>query len=483
MNVTFYNFSKKRNSTKQPSGGTTYTTCLLKDDTTTARPSIAIKWNGSSSAPASWNYCYIADFGRYYWVDTWAYVDRQWVASCTVDVLATYKTEIGASSKYVLRSASTFDKYAPDNKYVPIYPLAVSTWAMTGIAWATTFDGGRFVVGIVGQGNTFNAGGTGYVVLTGAQLQQLISACFTESEQVWTSTSSLGGTVGEALNKYGENLQKSIANPIQFINSVCWVPFIPTTSGSTTIKLGNVNTGISGACLSDPVHKDIWSASVNAWNSADEAWPNVEPFTRYVLVCPPFESLNIPAEHLLPAGMSMHSTGTINGDVYTDVTNGLAILTVNSPSGGSQLASASAQLGVMINLAGSSVDYAGQIKAAAATVSSGVQALFNPAGAIAGATSGIIGFAEASQPKAVGGGYSGGLAALKASYADRGLVAYNYTVPELDNDEVGKPLMQTKTLSSLSGYIQCADGEIVCDATDAEHQQLEAFMTGGFFYE
>ena len=482
MNVTFYNFSKRRNSTKQPSGGTTYT-CLLKDDTSTSRPSIEIKWNGTSSAPASNNYCYIPDFGRYYWVDSWTYSDRKWIANCTVDVLATFKTQIGSSSKYVLRSASTYDKYAPDNKYVPIYPLDVSTWAMVGIAWATTFDAGRFVVGIVGQGNTFNAGGTGYVVLTGSQLQQLISACFTESEQVWTSTTTLGGTVGEALNKYGENLQKSISNPIQFINSVCWVPFIPSTSGTTTIKLGNIDTNISGACLSDPVHMDVWHASVNSWNSTDEAWPNVEPFTRYVLVCPPFESLNIPAEHLLPATMSAHSTGRINGDIYTDVTNGLSILTVNAPVGGAQIASASAQLGVMINLAGSSVDYAGQIKAAASTVSSGVQALFNPAGAIAGVTSGIIGFAEASQPKAVGGGYSGGMAAMKASYYDRGLVAYTYTVPELDNDEVGKPLMQTKTLNTLSGFIQCADGEVSCNATDEEHRELESFLTGGFFYE
>lgn len=483
INVTFYNFSKRRNSTKRPSGGTTYA-CLLKDDTSTVRPSIAIKWDGTSGSPAQYNYCYIPDFGRYYWVDAWEYTERQWVASCVTDVLATYKTEIGSSVKYVLRSASTFDKYAPDNKYVPIYPLRMNTYLMVGIAWATTLDYGRFVVGIVGQGNTFNAGGTGYVVITGAQLQSLIDACFTKSEQVWSSTQSLGTNIGEVMNKYGENLQKSVSNPIQFINSVCWVPFIPTTSGSTTIRLGNIDTGITAACLSDPVHVDNWHLSLLDWNSMDEAWPDLEPFTRYVLCCPPFQNLDISAEHLLPASLSSHANGGLQGAIYTDVTNGLSVLTVTA-GGGNQVATASAQLGVMINLAGTTVDYAAQLSAGINAVGGTVGNIMsgNIAGAITGAASGIIGFAQASAPKAVGGGYSGGLASLKASQADRGLVVYRYSVPELDNDEVGKPLMQTKTISSLSGFVLCADGEVDCNATAAEHAELAGFLTGGFFYE
>lgn len=483
MNVIFYNFSKRKNSTARPSSGSSYA-CTLKDDTSTARPSIALKWQGGGS-PASFNYCYIAAFGRYYWVNSWTYSDRQWIADCVVDVLATYKTQIGSSRKYVLRSASEFDKYAPDNKYMPIYPMQAETWAMSGIAWAEELGYGRFVVGIVGQNNTFNAGGVGYLVLTGAQLQQVISACFTGTEGIWTAASSLGADVGEALAKFGENYYKSIASPVQFINSVCWVPFIPETNGSTAIRLGAINTGISGACLSNPVYRQSWRASVNSWNSSDEAWPNVEPFMRYVLHCPPFPDIDIPAEHFLPAGLSTHSTGTINGNIYTDVTNGLSYLEANAAVGGAVIGAASAQLGVMISLAGASVDYAGQISAGAGLIGGAISGFLSGGipGAIGGTISGINGFIGASAPKATGGGYAGGLGAIKASNSSRGVIRYFYDVPELDNAEQGKPLLQVKTLSSLSGYVLCADGEVVCNATEAEHAQLEAFLTGGFFYE
>lgn len=480
MNVTFYTISKRRNSTKQPTGSGASYTCLLKEATTTSRPQIAIKWDGSSGSPAAYNYAYISEFGRYYWVNSWAYVDRQWIASCSVDVLATYKTDIGNSSKYVLRAYSAFDAYAPDNKYMPLEPPLVQTFAMPGFAWATSFDYGRFVIGVIGAGNTFAAGGVGYYVVDSAGLQGLITACFTQSLQIWTSTTSLGSDIGEALNRYGENLEKSLANPVQFINSICWVPFTPSTSGTDTIKLGNVNTGVSGGKLSDPIHTDTFTASCNQWNSGIYAWPNLEPFCRFVLHCPPFPDMDIPAELLLPNPLSLAGTGNISGSIYTDVTNGLAILNVDK--GGGTIMSSSAQLGVKIELAGSSVDYAGQIKAAASTVGTGISAFFNPAGAISGVTSGIVGFAEASQPKAKSGGYSGGMGAIKAAQY-RGLIQYLYPIPELDEAEIGIPLLKTKTINTLSGYVLCADGEVSCNATEEEHRELTAFLTGGFFYE
>ena len=481
MNVYFYNFSKRRNSTKRPGSASASYSCTLKEGTSTSRPSIMIKWQGGS-APASYNYAYIPAFNRYYWVNAWTYDERCWTASCAVDVLATYKTEIGNSTKYVLRAVTSYDAYAPDNKYMPLEPPSINNWACVGLAWAKSFDGGRFVVGVIGRGNTFNVGGVGYYVVDSSGLNNLINACFTQSMLVWTSTTSLGPTIGEALNKYGENLEKSLANPVQFINSVCWVPFTPTTSGSGNIWLGNIDTGVVGAKLSNPVHIQHFTASVNQWNSGTYAWPNLEPFIRFVLHVPPFPDLDIPAEYLLPSPLALGGTGSIGGDVYTDVTNGLAYLTIND-SGGNGLVSASAQLGVPINLAGSSVDYAGQIKAAASTVTSGLSALVNPAGAISGVTSGIIGFAEASQPKAKGGGYSGGMAALAAYYAEGSLIQYIYPVPELADTEVGRPLLKNKKINTLSGYVLCADGDVSCNATQEEHGEIESFLTGGFFYE
>lgn len=474
MNATFYTFSKRHNSTKLPTGGSSYS-ILLKDSCSVSNPVISLKWNGTSD-PTAFNMCYIPKFSRYYWIDNWTYSERQWWASCSVDVLASFKTDIGSSSKYVLRAYSDYDIHVPDNKYIPIRPLTIAPWAISGIAWAETFAAGSFVMGVIGQNNTYNVGGVGFVVLSASQIMQVLSACFTKSDEVWSTVQTLGANIGEALARFGENLNKSVQNPLQFINSLVWLPFAAntiSTSGTTSLKLGLIDTGITVSCLSDPVHTDIWTAPAPTMNGTDD-WMNLEPFVKHILHFPPFPDGEIPGQYILN-----HAPADITGVIYTDVTTGHGYLIVDSNA---DVYNASAQIGVKIELAGSMVDVAGQITAAAQTVQSGIGALFNPAGAIAGVTSGIVGFAEASAPRATGGGYSGSVASIKAS-GGRALYSYYWTVPDLDDEEIGRPLMQIKTISSLSGYVQCSDGELDTSARPEEYVRLQSFLTGGFFYE
>ena len=99
MNVTFYTFSKRVNSTAQPVSGTDYTV-ILKEPSSVISPRLDLIWSGTGS-PTAFNYAYISDFGRYYWVTNWEYHDRKWTCSLTVDELASWKTEIWSSGKYV----------------------------------------------------------------------------------------------------------------------------------------------------------------------------------------------------------------------------------------------------------------------------------------------------------------------------------------------------------------------------------------------
>ena len=115
MNITFYTFSKRVNSTARPSGGTVYAV-IIKDGSGIVSPSISLKWSGSES-PVAFNYAYIPDWGRYYWVTNWTYYDRQWTADLRIDVLASYKSQIGASNQYVVRAASAYDESIVDGLY------------------------------------------------------------------------------------------------------------------------------------------------------------------------------------------------------------------------------------------------------------------------------------------------------------------------------------------------------------------------------
>ncbi len=52
-----------------------------------------------------------------------------------------------------------------------------------------------------------------------------------------------------------------------------------------------------------------------------------------------------------------------------------------------------------------------------------------------------------------------------------------------DRAEIGRPLYALRTISDLSGYISCVDGEHDIEALENEKSQISSYLTGGFFYE
>ena len=96
---------------KTLSTGTDFS-CKLKDDTSILRPTLIIS---SLSSLASFNYMYIADFGRYYFIDDIVSINQGiWEVSGHVDVLETYKTAILANKAIVKRQQSQYNLYLDD---------------------------------------------------------------------------------------------------------------------------------------------------------------------------------------------------------------------------------------------------------------------------------------------------------------------------------------------------------------------------------
>lgn len=86
--------------------------CLLKDATSILRPTIEVS---SSSNLSSFNYMYISDFGRYYFIDDIVSThNNRWEISAHVDVLETYATEILNNSAVVRRQQSQYNLYLDD---------------------------------------------------------------------------------------------------------------------------------------------------------------------------------------------------------------------------------------------------------------------------------------------------------------------------------------------------------------------------------
>ena len=122
----FYQFDKKVNSTKTPSTmipGDIGLTVELKDVTNLYTPSLVISADvftdgqGNIKNPMKYGYCYLPDFERYYFVRSWSWIVGRWECALEVDVMASFKTEIGNTTAFVLRAASQYDADIIDTKY------------------------------------------------------------------------------------------------------------------------------------------------------------------------------------------------------------------------------------------------------------------------------------------------------------------------------------------------------------------------------
>ena len=76
ITIKFYTFAKRINSTKQPTGAAALSSdCIIKRGSSIINPTIELDI-GLATSPAAYNYAYIADWNRYYWVQDWIFNER-----------------------------------------------------------------------------------------------------------------------------------------------------------------------------------------------------------------------------------------------------------------------------------------------------------------------------------------------------------------------------------------------------------------------
>lgn len=89
----------------------------LKEGTSILRPVLILA--STSQAPITgYNYMYISDFGRYYFIDDVKSIhNNMWEVSAHVDVLETYKTAILANSAVIRRQTAQYNLYLDDPEF------------------------------------------------------------------------------------------------------------------------------------------------------------------------------------------------------------------------------------------------------------------------------------------------------------------------------------------------------------------------------
>lgn len=469
MQVVFYTFSKRVNSTARPTGGASYS-CIIKSPSSVIAPQISLVWQGSGN-PSAYNYAYIADFGRYYWVRNWAYGDRQWMADMTVDVLASYKAQIGAASKYVLRAASDFNYKVVDR----MYPAKVENDYVSGSgSWGfnTLTSGGVYIIGVIGGGNTATAGGVGLYQADTAQAQAIISGAYNAMNGILNNKPTTSN-VPDWLDWMGDSLVRCTGKVSDFLTSLMWFPFAFPGGSQVQVNMGLVYNGGQAQALTGLIydHDTLMNLAGVFPGPELDSWKNVAPFASVYLEAPPFGLIELDTLDLIQCTQ-------LRLNLRVDALSGGGLLRVYGNLGpqGSDilLAQRTAQVGVSIPLAGNAVAPLSAATGVASAIGAAYTDNFVGAAAALGSALDAMG-----RPSKESGG-SGGMAAI---LGDVKIYARITKPVDQDNAELGRPLCEVRTLNTLSGFIQCRDGEISAPATAQELSEIESYLTGGFFYE
>jgi hypothetical protein len=171
MRVRFFQFKKRPNSTKIPDSNESYVDAdvVLLDNCSMLTPSLIVQHRAKTHT-----YVYIPDFNRYYFVHKVTILNaRQWQYDLVVDVLASHKNQIVGSTQYVIRAASNYNLFLPDDTAVHTtdFTESVSSQAFPG------YDGsGCYIITVVNASaaNSANPASTMYALNT-AGLTQLIA--------------------------------------------------------------------------------------------------------------------------------------------------------------------------------------------------------------------------------------------------------------------------------------------------------------------
>ena len=481
MNVMLGSFAKKRNSTALPSGSQTSISGTLRAGCSIQNPIIGFAENRMST-PAAYNYAYITQFGRYYFIQDWKWEGGLWWAYMEVDVMGSFKTGIGKSSCYVLRAASDVDTTIVDG----IYPTKNSVKTVQidlGIEpWEDDFSNGFYIVGVLGQGGS--SGAVNYYALTPSAMSSFRTALMSDV------TTLVGVT------EITKELTQALFNPFQYIVSALYFPFgiqYITTGGSSNIKLGWWDTGVSAPTVTDMVYKnesETFTFYVNPSGLGDyyQYWMLQEPYTEYSLFWPPYGYIKLDPKIIAEHVDFEVVGGAVQVDLneYIDLITGMGYLQLLI--GGVTVAYKQSMVGVNTIMAQSTQDImGGALSIARGTESigkdiatAGIYGLFTGDGFVSGMGN-IWDGVKAFVPDISTMGTNGGLGSIQVKPY---MIISRAQFPEISIPENGRPLCKTKTISSLSGYIKTMNSDItITGATDAEQEKIRAMMNGGFFYE
>ena len=465
MNITYWTgYSKKKNSTAQPASGTD-ATVYLKDNCSILNPIFDCQ-----GVPDSVNYIYVSDFGRYYFVSDVVHVTKDRIEiHCSIDVLATYKSQIGGYTADVEYAASSTNVLVTDPRNHPTFKVDEAVSNLVDLtSHGFTTGALRYIVGVVFDG------GVKFLEATQSELESLCGVIYSQT--------------------FTQQIQTAFYDLKNVLVSCVGIPYEP---GIRTGIPGGLT--IQGITILDPAYQvsprllHVVQGETCAVTFPDPdglgfySYLDLPPYTTAALYLPYVGVVELPLDVIA-------ETQQFILDVYLDHCTGDLIYRLSKTTG-DYIATYNGNCATNIPISGSSYNAIGAVGAGITAIGGLAQigaaaATKNPGLALSGAASlasaGVATFESLKLHTQVNGSISSAIGTKAGSVVKAMIFKRRPTEAHVNTafkTISGLPYFKAAQISSLSGYVKCAGASVVVPGYDAEKDAVNNYLNSGFYYE
>lgn len=444
--IVLYHFSKRKNSTKRPIGQGTEVPCLLKTATTFQSPIFILQ--RPMNDMLQFNYCKWAD--HYYFIDSTTSINAgQTEITCTEDVLATYKNEIGSYTCFIERSSNQ-NTFANDSMYIPTNDW-VSQSTIVGQP-INTFVNGYAPNYLL---RTVSVNGVNTYYIRGEQMKDLFSFMYTY------------GSIPDVMETA---LTRLLFNPFEYILDLKWLPlrvdkFINILD---TVKLGYWDSNANAYLINDASCTFSYDLSLGnpLYSDTDFRFYNAS-FSKY--------SVKLPFVGVIPINPAKTHKGQLKATYNFDAVSGMADVWVTS--GSDEYAHFQCQLAVPVQI-GYATANIGQFTTSLIDVGTSL-ASGNPIGAI---TNTLGAFQSVTSPEPSMVGTVGSIGSI-LNNMEANSICYACTSIEPDKASEGFVDGTIHPISGLTGFVKCRNASIEISGFTGDQEAVNNYLNSGFYYE
>lgn len=477
ITVNFYSFSKRDNSTAVPSTVLNSYSCNLKEGCSMLTPTLILEFAGIP------NWSHFSMEGRFYKITDIRSIRQSIIeVSGTVDVLATWKANILATSAFVAYDTTANTEITDRRLSVKTTPTRSEN---AGNAWDYLGKGLCVMINVVGEDRcaTYALSLSAAIgLIDSTRLQNYLDGILEEVDPDDPPTDWLEKIADAITNGFRQFVSAPSAADCIKSAFILPIPYSSVSGTSETIMLGQFNTGITGKLRTN---RGIQDASYVAipWQASD--WRRNAPYHEIYLYIPFIGVVSYPASACIGAS-------GFYVDAAFDETAGDAVFTVALDAisaGSAQKVIGQYTTNIAANFAiGSSNITPKQLMTAigSAAVAVGAAAISGGATMVAAGTAGIMGEMNSVSPipSSVGGAGGGAVLAL-FGYIPRCMTIFHDTnvAPSSVSAVIGTPTNQVKSLSGLTGYVETRNASVAGGMTDSERMAINKYLDGGIYIE